>query len=230
MPLPRPRFSLLTLLLLMTIVAMATALWKLNSELVPLRQEIANYRQQLGYLTIDESDIDKIHAMKVDSQGPDEWRYRIYLPPGHNYKLGIREGRFPDRSQFPTQSDYLAEVAANSSGSYGDWKPGEFLLSFRIDPDVKDTTQKTWAFKVTRVGEGRKNTFTSTVPWMADKRLWSSHSGMVGNKQKSFEADEPLVLHEVRRAILQVGIGSSYSVKSSQGAADGFLLYIEPMP
>ncbi|MCI0492400.1 MAG: hypothetical protein L0Z07_05650, partial [Planctomycetes bacterium] len=48
----RPRFTLLTLLLLMTIVAMAIAMIQLWREVGPLRADNRRLRQEFGYLSI----------------------------------------------------------------------------------------------------------------------------------------------------------------------------------
>ena len=50
----RPRFSLLTLLLLMAIAAMGIVIWQLWSEVEPLRAEVRNLRLETGRLTIDD--------------------------------------------------------------------------------------------------------------------------------------------------------------------------------
>src|SRR3954453_19063974 len=85
MPRLRPRFSLLTSLLLITIVAMGSGLWRLNSHLGPLRREVIDLRQQLGVLTVD--DEDKIQVVEVKGAGSFEWNWRVRLPKGRDYWL-----------------------------------------------------------------------------------------------------------------------------------------------
>ncbi len=80
MPLPRPRFSLLTLLLLTTVVAMSVALWQLGSEVVPLREEVRQLRAEVGKLSV--FDDEKIYAIQLKTEEKNVWWWRIYLPPG----------------------------------------------------------------------------------------------------------------------------------------------------
>jgi hypothetical protein len=79
----RPRFSLLTALLLVAIVAMGIGIWRLYRELVPLRAEVRNLRTQLGVLTID--DDQKFHVVRVREPGGFRWNWRIWLPKGQDY-------------------------------------------------------------------------------------------------------------------------------------------------
>jgi hypothetical protein len=79
------RFSLLTALLLVTIVAMGIGIWRLYRELVPLRAEVRNLRSQVGALTID--DDQKFHVVRVREPGGFRWNWRIWLPRGQDYWL-----------------------------------------------------------------------------------------------------------------------------------------------
>ena len=52
MPCFRPRFSLLTAFLLLTIAGLSIVVVQLWREIGPLRQEIRRYRNEIGELTI----------------------------------------------------------------------------------------------------------------------------------------------------------------------------------
>lgn len=225
----RPRFSLLTLALLMTIVALSVTVAMMYRELAPLRSEVARYRQELGLLTIDDAERDKIHAVAVESERENEWRYRIYLPEGKKYRLRKAVGMLPPPYKFDTRSDYLKKVAANSSGSTSSWDSGEFLISFWVHPSDKDSGGDDWTFETRRVGEGGKGSFTTTIPWMAERRLWSGSSSNVSREQRSYDPDKPLELLEVRRGVLKESDdGKSWSVTTEDGETEGFKLWIEP--
>jgi len=81
----RPRFSLLTLLLLTTIVAMVTALWQQHPRYAPLRDEVRKLRNEVGSLTVD--DPTKPHAIEVETGEPNHWRWRVYIPEQGNYRV-----------------------------------------------------------------------------------------------------------------------------------------------
>jgi len=78
------RFSVLNILLVMTLVASGITIWRLWREVVPLRSDIRSLRSQLGVLTID--DPQKVHIVQVPSPGF-LWNWRVYLPAGHDYWL-----------------------------------------------------------------------------------------------------------------------------------------------
>src|SRR3954453_21439497 len=78
-----PRFSLLTALLFITIIAIGIGMWRLYRELVPLRAEVQNLRSQLGALTVN--DDQKFHVVRVKEPGGFRWNWRIWLPKGQDY-------------------------------------------------------------------------------------------------------------------------------------------------
>ena len=92
MPRFRPRISLLSALLLMTIVGMCIVIVQLWREVVPLREEVRSYRNELGFLTID--DRTRIHGIQVPTR-EDGWKWRVYFPPGGDYKLQCYTGIIP---------------------------------------------------------------------------------------------------------------------------------------
>ena len=81
----RPRFSLLALLLLVSVAAFATVVWRQHHELRALRGEIQSLRQQLGLLTIDDPEM--VYGVEVKEPGGYRWRWRIYLPGGRDFWL-----------------------------------------------------------------------------------------------------------------------------------------------
>ena len=74
----RPRFSLLTVLLLITIAGMAIVIVQLWRAVGPLRREVETLRAEVGVLGID--DASKIHVVQVKSPGSFHWTWRIWLP------------------------------------------------------------------------------------------------------------------------------------------------------
>lgn len=66
---------LATLVLAMTL-AILVLLW----ELIPLRAEVRRLRDEAGYLTIE--DPGKVHAIRLDSESPLVWRWKVWIPKG----------------------------------------------------------------------------------------------------------------------------------------------------
>lgn len=73
----RPRFSILSLLLLATIVGLSIALWMTRHENESLRIEIRVLKQE----EIESKKATRPIVRKLRTTEPLTWRYRIYLPP-----------------------------------------------------------------------------------------------------------------------------------------------------
>ena len=68
----RARYSLLTLVLATTIVALSITVVMLYREADPLRKEVARLRNEVGELNI--SDPSKLHAIRIDTSNELEWK------------------------------------------------------------------------------------------------------------------------------------------------------------
>ena len=75
----RPRFSLLTVILLLTIVGLSIVVVQLWREVAPLQAEVRLLRDQMGQLSV--ADVDFPNAMRIRMDEPNTWRWRVYLPP-----------------------------------------------------------------------------------------------------------------------------------------------------
>jgi len=85
MPNFRPRISILTALLLMTIASMAIVMAQMGRQAAAMRRELKTLRTEVGVLTID--DDSKIHVVQVREPGAYRWNWRIWLPKGRDYWL-----------------------------------------------------------------------------------------------------------------------------------------------
>src|SRR4051794_1847310 len=81
----RPRFSLLSALLLMTIVGLSIVVVQLWREVGPLRAETKRLNEERGTLVI--GDATKLHAIKIPTRfaGKDRVSYRVHVPAGKSY-------------------------------------------------------------------------------------------------------------------------------------------------
>ena len=96
----RPKFSLATLLVLVTIGCLLAALWAtsqrldaLRAELAETRRELQKYRDELGYVTI--SDPNKAHATGIRTPGRLRWQWRVYVPKSRRFRLCAAARRIP---------------------------------------------------------------------------------------------------------------------------------------
>jgi hypothetical protein len=74
-----PRFSLLALFLLTTILALTVIVLLLWREVVPLRAQVTRLEADLGHLHV--TDEERPHVIAVRTDEPLTWRWRVYLPP-----------------------------------------------------------------------------------------------------------------------------------------------------
>jgi len=197
------RFSLLNLVFLMTFVAMAVALWKLNSELVPLRVEVRRLRDEVGELYIE--DPTKLHAIRVDSNNELEWKWRIWIPKGARYRLRGNGG------------PVAAAGYPNGGGTIHFHESGEVVVRYRIQRDPRDGK---WYGSLHSEG---MSVGRDEQPWVE----WKSHlatGGGVGDVTCSFDVNETVDL--IRRRVSEKAKNST----KVEDPAAGFQVWLEPMP
>jgi len=220
---PRPRFSLQTLLLLTTIVALGVIVWRQAGEVVPLRQELRQLRGEMGHLTID--DPNKAYAIAVQTSESDTWKWRIYLPPGGTHSFSSYYGTIPSQTEFRGRK-WFQEVKNGGSGSSGSGSgyEGEFTLTVRL---FKKEDQ--W-FISQRSSNGRINGSNSLAlrfdDWLSDPRSRMTTSN-VSNEQSSYQPGEPIMLLHLPKPIITESAGGGWSKKLPEGPHDGIVIWIE---
>jgi hypothetical protein len=220
----RPRFSILTALLVLTIVALTVTVWRQNSEVSPLRQEVRRLRQELGHLTID--DENKIYAIRVAADDLDVNRYRIYLPKNRKFVLCSRIHTIPGRKPRQSRNDWLASLGGSGGTSTID--SGEFTIDVFVERP--DANSNHWNLRYNINGRGG-GTYGSEMPWLNDRRRWTSEAEAGFDEQSERDADDGIVLFELRQGDLKEFAGG-YSVTSPDKTKEqpGVMLWIEPAP
>lgn len=194
------RFSLLTVLLVVTIVALTVAVTKLAREVGPLRVEIAKLRDEVGQLNI--TDRTKLHALRVETDNALEWKWRLWIPAGASYRLRCC-GNKVSATGFPEDGGtmYLRE-------------PGEQVVRYVISRDARDGRWK-----------GKLHTSTGSVG--GDDHVWvewpstRSTSSGVGSSTQSYAPHE-------RVEIVRHLVSQSTSTTDMEDPAAGFLIWLEP--
>ena len=195
------RFSLLTLLLVMAIVAMSITVAMLYVELRPLRKEVAELRAEVGRLNIE--DPTKLHVMRVDTDNELEWKWRIWVPEGASYALRGSGGSVPQEG-FPTDGGtmYLRE-------------PGEHVVRYLIRRDPKDNG---WYGSLHLVGSGSVG--KQNQPWVDWSSRTATSSGP-GSATKTFETGE-------RVEIIRHRVSQAKSSADIEDPSAGFMVWLEP--
>lgn len=128
----RMRFSILSLILLTTFVAMALIIFRQNGQMVRLRQTVSD----AGYL--DVRDKSQFHAIYVPTYDELTWRWRVWLPEGHSYELAALCNRVPPDG-YPDPGDdrevvYHGRLLYTGEGSnrFEGHAPGEYVITVAI--------------------------------------------------------------------------------------------------
>jgi hypothetical protein len=88
-----PRFSLLTMILLTTIVGLTMVIVQLWREVGPLRKEVRRLRDEMGVLTVE--DPTRLHAIEVRTKDEMIWKWRVWIPERAKTVLKLSWGSVP---------------------------------------------------------------------------------------------------------------------------------------
>ncbi|QDU57147.1 hypothetical protein [Aeoliella mucimassa] len=196
------RFSLLTLVLLTTIVALGIAVAQLYWEVAPLRDEVKRLRAEVGELDI--TDKTKVHAVGVVTDNQLRWKWRVWVPEGANY---VARGFGED---IPAQG--YPDTGATITLS----QPGEHVLEWGIEYDPRS---ERW--------EGRLKVRGSSAgsdpqPWVDWSSRSTSSSGVGTRTTRVYDAGERVELMRLRCT------NDDNTPASPDDPVPGFLIWIEP--
>lgn len=197
----RPRLSLLSLLLLMTIVGMAIVIARLWHEVGPLRAEVRKLRDEVGALSID--DPKKVYAIQVRMTPDYVWKWRVWVPEGRSYLLKYAGENIP-KAGIPKPNGF---ITVNKSG--------ETWVQYNISPEAAATR---WAGSLQTPGGSVGGASQDWVKW---KRQVSSGESVV-HTTKEFEPDKVIVLARHR---VSENAASSNQIEDPSG---GFMIWLEP--
>lgn len=93
----RPRFSLLTLLLLIAATASWLAYWRIAKRTERIRAELPGLREIARSLIVE--DPAQYAAVQQHSLWDDDFRWRVYLPPQHRYQVHLATDAVDHRGQ-----------------------------------------------------------------------------------------------------------------------------------
>jgi hypothetical protein len=212
MPLLRPRFSLLTILLLITIVGLMLVVWRQWREIGPLRAEVRRLRTEQGHLNID--DPTRIYSIQAETEEDDVWMWRIYIPPDRRFALWHFLGNLPT---IPDMLDAgWFESLKRPDGAEALVTPtfkGEMLLEVRrLDVNGRDRLFVRFHNEQGGGSSGR--------PMPGEKvtrmPLPAAASFGMGNGQREFDADKPFLF--------------TYGLADPSNERKTVLLWIEPYP
>jgi len=202
---PFVRFSLLSLLLVVSLLGVSVSHFQASRTIRRLEAERFALRRELGYLDIQDRKM--AYVKRLGSLDELTWRYRVYLPPEGTYRVNVAL-RWAGQG-FPQPKH---KVRAFQGGE-------EFLLTaaFRRGADGK------WVLRIATPWVG------SNVPdkdgqleWLSEP--WADKSAILPLDQEAFAPDEPI----------EIGRWQATRTAAMRGAAadrptDGFMLWFEPV-
>jgi len=219
----RIRFSLANLLLLTTVVALSIVLWKLSTELVPLRAEVLMLRNETGRLVVE--DETKIHAIRVATTKPDTWRYRVWVPENTRLWLRVEYSAVP-KSDVP--------IGTRSGGS-SLMEPGEHLIDVQIEESESRADELVARILVDGSHRTSPQLREAEHDWIVHDQLGGRHASWSGAevKAQSVATGEPMVLLRYRPMEVDniqrdaEGNVRGYSHKDIEEPCEGLLLWID---
>lgn len=210
-------------MLLVTIVAMAVAIWQQHLKYAPLVEELRTLRDELGHLTID--DPAKPHAIEVETNEENHWRWRVYIPDGSNYGVSC-------------YSNYIPQFGIPEKKGSGGWStlpPGEHRFDLWVEPDQSNRDLLKVRFNRFGAGGVKMNISKRKLDWIYNEETqgstysWST----VGKQTKSFRLDEPIVLFRLRPYVPKVsgrdanGRPTGWTHETITEPCDGLMIWID---
>ncbi len=212
MPRFRPRISILTALLLMTIVGMVFAVIhvrnraaSLELELRKLTYENRQLRDEVGALSID--DPSKIHAIRVRTEDDRTWKWRVWVPEGMTVEVRYQCGDVP-----------RAGVPRGQSGAL--LNSGEQWVSMKVR---RDRSGKNWMAYIETKSGSNGSSIKNESQWFDWDNMAVSVDGVDYTTKVDVDESKPFILERHRAA----KVNSSAEIKKMATTAAGFIVWLE---
>jgi hypothetical protein len=199
--------TVITCLFVGVITGLGIALAYEGSRVRKFESELARLRAEAGHLKI--YDRSKVYAVAIESQTPNEWAWRIYLPGNHTFQIYGRMGRMP--------RDYVLRQGQKRLGSgwSGSMSPGENVLRFRL----QEGSDGQWTAKTfSRAGGGGKIGSIPPTAWLVNHD-WEESSDVPTEGQCELPPDATFELLRLRQE-------SAVDREDPESMAETFVLWI----
>lgn len=206
----RPRFSLLTMILLTTIVGLTMVIVQLWREVGPLRKEVRQLRDEVGVITVE--DPSRLHAIEVRTKDEMIWKWRIWVPESSKTVLKFLWGNVP-LEDYPPVADITSD----------ELRPGEQWITITVQ---KAPGIDKWQYVLER---SRDSDFT--VPISEDKQWFLTPrdnfaSGGVGTFTRMDDDDDGRHTFLLKRHRVQLK-RKPLSATDDPDPLPGFMLWLE---
>jgi len=157
----RPRISLRWLLVVVAFLCLAMSQFQASRRLSSAQLELRKLRDEAGYITIEDESM--FHAVALDSEDPNTWRWRLFIPKGNKYKWNIACEDIPQNSP-PLRPG----VSSTSNEPYWE-RDNEVLVTARL----RQSTDGNWTLGVTsKIGDSKNQMSNALLKIPSDKIDW----------------------------------------------------------
>jgi hypothetical protein len=208
MPNLRPRISILTALLLMTIAGMAIVIMQLWREVGPLRAETQQLRNETGRLSIE--DPRKIHAIEVRTNDTMMWKWRVWIPAGMKVNAMANWGTVPHEGVPNAQCGVELD-------------PGERWVTLRV---TRNSIDGDWIARIETSGSGSGVKIDEKDYWWQGPPRAMAAPGVGYQTAKTDNLQQPFVLN--RYHVGSPSVTNSSDLLSPGPPTSGFIIWLEP--
>lgn len=218
----RFRFSLVNILLVMTVVGMALVIFLQQQDLQGLHQVLGDS----GYLTVQ--DETKFQSVFVPTFDELTWRWRLWLPRGKQYQVAAVCNQVPS-SGYPEhpELEVMRWGKGFALGPRIGISPGEHLLTVALRRDTLDGREKIH-FDI--IADDGTSHFTGSQTLERNIGQWpfsGDHSVSMGSpdllSKQSIKGEARFLLMRFRTATGRITSGID------EPPSDGLMLWIEPL-
>ena len=205
---PSWRFSMGTMLLVIALLATIASHVHTSLKLRRAEHEAASLRNELGYLTI--SDPDQIHALALPTFEGMQWRWRIHLPSGNQYRIRWSAENIP--------ADGLPKESSYDDITFSRVPAEPFILTVALHRDHLGAWRIAWEHPEHNSSIPLKAPRTDCLETPTGRGYQIAGKG----ETESADPDEPFVLVRVRRSKQVPG-----GVTVDPDPTDGVMVWIE---
>ncbi len=159
----RLRFSLRTLLLLMIAACVALGYYHTWRRMRDAEEEVRVRRDESGYLSVE--DRSQLHAIALDTDEPNTWCWRLFVPKGHRYSWNIACENIPQNT-----APQKAGISGMSNEPY--WETDNEVL---VTAKLRQIDDEHWQLSVNpRIGDSKNQMAGVSLKILNDKLRWMS--------------------------------------------------------
>jgi hypothetical protein len=225
-----PRFSLFTLLLVMTVIALSLTVVLLWREVGPLRAENKRLNEERGTLML--RDRSTLQAIRIPSRFAGEGResYRVFVPEDSLYWVFVVVNDIPKQG-YPSFERYPEHYSILGSGTslplFGRLEPGEHVVTIR---EVRRGPTKAVIQLIVDRLDVSANTPSDRWPTVVPETYCSFGDGVEGSTTPVDDTGRLVLRRRRIMGVTEESLNVSFAMVEPDYPLDGLMAWIEPDP